>query len=537
MAIHFLVAHASSPQIAGTLMVSQSRPLQKVSEIIGLINYYHDLPGILRYMVHKTDIAFEGEVPDVFSSLGEPLSGFDLVTKHWPNGFSSDVYSVILNKTLETTGTVSSDPLQKIKVPSVEAQGDDDENAQARLLKALKKFNISTLSKPSHFRDFQVEGGNILNGHPLEAKGLPIGLFHPVFDSFEGRIDSPSFTATPLQLSSARALLAASQYLYGKETGAGGRTETLKPLLNRLLGVFIQNSGVLGTHSDGLVQAQTGGYQMIMEVKNEIGVGGCDPSIQGAVAYANYWGDDRSEWMTRRCCCPSMILAIAGPWMCILGGIMLKQPVIQPLTPFFWFGDNLSAPLHIHYVAKVFASLAMSLSELRNFYDGLGMPSDIPRNPRRHLPHPQHFTVEKQRVDIEYRALVVPGKAIYRAVAQPEDGEAYKIIVKFAESYNALAHRLLASMGLAPELLFVSSEDQEEFKVARRIMVVMKEVPYKDLSTATSFPDCVHKDVSRALSALHQKNMVFGDLRPPNILVVDDEKGRQTGAMLIDFDW
>ncbi|KDN34983.1 hypothetical protein RSAG8_11989, partial [Rhizoctonia solani AG-8 WAC10335] len=388
MAIHFLVAHASSPQIAGTLMVSQSRPLQKVSEIIGLINYYHDLPGISRYTVHKTDIAFEGEVPDVFSSLGELLSGFDLVTKHWPNGFSSDVYSVILNKTLETTGTVSSDPLQKIKVPSVEAHGDDDENAQARLLKALKKFNTSTLSKPSHFRDFQAEGGNILNGHPLEAKGLPIGLFHPVFDSFEGRIDSPSFTATPLQLSSARALLAASQYLYGKETGAGGRTETLKPLLNRLLGVFIQNSGVLGTHSDGLMQAQTGGYQMIMEVKNEIGVGGCDPSIQGAVAYANYWGD---------------------------------QPVIQPLTPFFWFGDNLSAPLHIHYIVKVFASLAMSLSELRNFYDGVGMPSDIPQNPRRHLPHPQHFTVEKQCVDIEYRALVVPGKAIYWAVAQPED--------------------------------------------------------------------------------------------------------------------
>ena len=37
--------------------------------------------------------------------------------------------------------------------------------------------------------------------------------------------------------------------------------------------------------------------------------------------------------------------------------------------------------------------------------------------------------------------------------------------------------------------------------------------------------------VKKAVKALHDAQLVFGDLRRPNILVTD------TGAMLIDFDW
>jgi serine/threonine protein kinase len=42
----------------------------------------------------------------------------------------------------------------------------------------------------------------------------------------------------------------------------------------------------------------------------------------------------------------------------------------------------------------------------------------------------------------------------------------------------------------------------------------------------------VRHDVRRALDLLHDHGLVFGDLRPPNIMITD--KGE---VELIDFDW
>ncbi|KAG8731732.1 hypothetical protein FRC11_002708 [Ceratobasidium sp. 423] len=68
-------------------------------------------------------------------------------------------------------------------------------------------------------------------------------------------------------------------------------------------------------------------------------------------------------------------------------------------------------------------------------------------------------------------------------------------------------------------------------------MVVMKEVRGLDLTGIPSPPQCVLDDVTSALETLHEENLVFGDLRPPNILAVQDEFGQVIGGMLIDFDW
>ncbi|CAE7065581.1 unnamed protein product [Rhizoctonia solani] len=458
----------------------------------------------------------------------------DLVSKHWPNGFSNNVFSIIINKSAARG--------QSIKASSAATRdgGDDDydeEKVQQRVIQAIGKRNTSTLASHSKFKSFQAKEVMVLNGRPQEAVGLPIGLFHPVFDLFRERIDSPSFSPTTYQLSNTLPLLTASQYIYDQETGPNGWIEGLQPLLSDLLDLAFQNSGTTGTRSDGIFQGRNGAYHLIIEAKNEIGTGGSDPSVQGAIAYSNYWGIPEREWLRQRCCCPSMILAIAGPWMCILGGIMLNHPVVQPLTPFFFVGNNPYSSSHTHFVAKVFASLAQSLSELWTFYEPFKKSSDIPRNLERCSPHIQELTIGDQRVTIQYKAQIKPKKPIFRAVARPEDGENYKIVVKFAESYNAAAHRLLEKMELAPQLIFVSSEGPKAFKVADRIMVVMKEMPYRDLSDAQSFPDCVQKDVMRALDALHQQNLVFGDLRPPNILVMETEQGQETGGMLVDFDW
>src|SRR5258707_10887722 len=58
--------------------------------------------------------------------------------------------------------------------------------------------------------------------------------------------------------------------------------------------------------------------------------------------------------------------------------------------------------------------------------------------------------------------------------------------------------------------------------------VVRKALPYD-----------IYKDIQDAVALLHSKNLVFCDLRTPNIMVVPGGSGsdaRRRG-MLIDFDW
>ncbi|CAE6493838.1 unnamed protein product [Rhizoctonia solani] len=528
--LFYLLVDTGSAPVLGSVLVPSSQPPKRMFEIRDLMLNYPDLTKS-NYLLYKSDMPMQDYLPDVPAPLGEPLSDIDLISKHWPNGFSPDVFSIIIVIVPKPTGAVLSEPRQNIQAPSV--GGHNDDQVQAKVIKAIKKYNTSALAKPSQFNKFQATGIKIFNGRPQEADGLPVGLFHPVFDSFQQRIDSDSFAPTPMQLSATLTLLTASQKIYDTEPV---RTEALIPLLQRLLGRHIAEVSIRGTKSDGAIHESNGAYSMIMEIKNEIGTGGCDPSIQGAIAFANYWGQGSFEWLRDQCCCPSMILAIAGPWMCVLGGIMLEHPVIQPLTPFFLVGNNPSSPGHANTVAKIFASLAKALRELQNFYEGFQMYTAT-LDPTRHLPYIREFSLDGKRVDIEYRKPLVPGKAVFLGVARPKSDESYKVIVKFAESYNAAAHRVLEEINLAPKLIYISSEGPDSFKVAQRIMVVMENAPYDNLTGIPSHPDCVLNDVKRALDALHKRNIVFGDLRPPNVLGVEDSKGRITGAMMIDFDW
>ena len=52
-------------------------------------------------------------------------------------------------------------------------------------------------------------------------------------------------------------------------------------------------------------------------------------------------------------------------------------------------------------------------------------------------------------------------------------------------------------------------------------------------------PYRIYEDVERAIALLHSGDLVFGDLRMPNIMVVPGGSGADDGprGMLVDFDW
>ncbi|EUC55031.1 kinase domain protein, partial [Rhizoctonia solani AG-3 Rhs1AP] len=71
-------------------------------------------------------------------------------------------------------------------------------------------------------------------------------------------------------------------------------------------------------------------------------------------------------------------------------------------------------------------------------------------------------------------------------------------------------------------------------------MVVMDFVQGADLEALGSspLPRSVFNDIEAAIKILHSRDFMFGDLREPNAMVLQDSMGRATGkVMLVDFDW
>lgn len=119
------------------------------------------------------------------------------------------------------------------------------------------------------------------------------------------------------------------------------------------------------------------------------------------------------------------------------------------------------------------------------------------------------------------------------------------MLVKFTTRYNPDAHRLLAAAGLAPHLYSCS------YVYGGLYMVVMEFISgevmeYLVAEKDKTVPLSVFDDVKAAIEKLHEKDIVFGDLRPPNIMCspksedVDPGSGVKTKrlrAKLVDFDW
>lgn len=86
-----------------------------------------------------------------------------------------------------------------------------------------------------------------------------------------------------------RGFFDASQEIYGKEKP---RETAIKKLLAGLIGEQLSEVNKLGVTPDGMIIGNRGTCCVLVEMKNEIGAGGSDLSVQAAVSYSKFWGDD-----------------------------------------------------------------------------------------------------------------------------------------------------------------------------------------------------------------------------------------------------
>ncbi|QRV96607.1 kinase domain protein [Ceratobasidium sp. AG-Ba] len=462
------------------------------------------------------------------------------ISKYWPEDLVNDGSIHILVKRSSQDALPSSSP----QVDTIEEKLRELSLKQKERQTTINNGPTpSAVSKPSAFYQKQRHDKTAINnGRPRERQGQPLEIYHPAFHDFKTHIRSTS-DPSPDDLQTMEFLLSESQDIYLND---GQRASAIGDYLEVLLGRQISVHRTNGCVSDGVIRTPPcvganarRAYLLIMEVRNEVGTCDSDPSIQGAESYARYWSDGTLDTVRKTSCCPSFILAIAGPWMCILGAVYLDKIVVHPLTDMMWMGRQVHEIDRLCQLTRTFCALRDGIKNLAQYYEDL--PKQYEEVPGRFFPYNNRFhRPDGADVLFDYYEVLAesPVRPIFRARTRgtPEQ----LIVVKFVHDYNSTAHHLLAEKGLAPKLLY----DSFNLLDCGFRMVVMESIDAPNLFTylknnptdhLASDMQAIQADLSSALSLLHSENMVFGDLRKPNVLVVQKEQG--VGGMLVDFDW
>ena len=229
---------------------------------------------------------------------------------------------------------------------------------------------------------------------------------------------------------------------------------------------------------------------------------------------------------------------MAGPYIMFSGFIFSDIYVVQPFTDYISLvGTPSGTKARIRHISKYFSIFREGLQALTATYQRLEITESTTQIPASCLiPCPSY----KPDSDPPSQPLTLLEKYqtdhydLYKA----KYGDA-SALVKFCETYSEDAHRLLAKKDLAPELYYYA-----KLRGGMKMVVMAYDPDTEDAHRAFNgqdLPSSVIEDVRKAISTLHEKNIVFGDLRRPNVLVKrvqsEDDGGGTWRAKLCDFDW
>jgi hypothetical protein len=119
--------------------------------------------------------------------------------------------------------------------------------------------------------------------------GLPIQIFHPIFDDFTRMVNDPDVQPTIEDLANVHELMCDA----GELRPEFPYRERLRLVLGRILGTHISVDPLLDrSQPDGIVTLEVCNSllpYMILDVKREMGQGGCDPTTQAGLYMRRSW--------------------------------------------------------------------------------------------------------------------------------------------------------------------------------------------------------------------------------------------------------
>ncbi|KZP10890.1 hypothetical protein FIBSPDRAFT_838122 [Athelia psychrophila] len=403
-------------------------------------------------------------------------------------------------------------PDTKKRPHSHESRSDGQRLEQRQKLEASARLKSPPPSSSAEVGNFlaiqEHEEKHILNGRPLKNHGFPIELFHPVFDKFRTDANKITLEISPEDYKDVASLCASAADIYKTEDARGVGIYTI---LEKILATKLTTKNANGARSaraDGVITLsleEVIAFLAVVELKNEIGTGHSDPAAQVSFSYAFYVSQKEIEKLLATSNCPCFLIAIAGPHIKVLGAVFTDYIIVKPLTDWIQLDVDPADDAQLDRFARVLVALRSSLQSLAEYYQSLAL-GDMDTKFTRFFPYIRSYPgPDHEIVHFHY----------------------------FAQQYNTDAHKLLASKGLAPRLLYSGFDTGNTHGSCGSLkMVVMEFLEGRtayDIHATLSVKQYEH--VRNAVKVLHDEDFVFGDLRLPNIMV-DGET-----AKLIDFDW
>ncbi|KAI0250721.1 hypothetical protein BJV78DRAFT_530877 [Lactifluus subvellereus] len=333
--------------------------------------------------------------------------------------------------------------------------------------------------------------------------------------------------------------------------------------LGRILGVPVhEDQNPDGTRPDGVITLASETTRIpyvFIELKREVGEGGCDSTSQVSLSMRRSWIHETRKALREKCCCPTFLVAAGGAWLTVMGSVFTDKFIVQRLTDARWMAlSSTEEDDRVYYNARVFIALRECLAKLEKFYNGLKSPPLFPDKPHpRFFPHitsfptgdahhtTTHFQYLKSLEDdpacVTYLAEITGHGQGDTTPPATEGGD--KVVVKFVASYGVKVHEFLAQRGWAPVLRYYGPCPLREtglsndFPEPARCVLPGLHLPspmdivVMDYIYSQSPPKDALLQIENVLAVLHAEGYVFGDLRQPNILF---DTG---GVKFIDFNW
>ena len=428
------------------------------------------------------------------------------------------------------------------------------------------------------------------NWRPVNLSPPPVEIYCPAFVKFTQAMaaDVNIIDFDHVELTSALGIVRTSLEYHPTENN---RIPELRPFfakvgLTDLLradrfclddGRAVQPDGLINHREDEL-------YCRILvaftEVRNEIGGSGYDPISRAECYYVSAYTSSlvrtshgtlsfcalihrnsslQNATLRRVSCYPALLVGIAGPTITVSGAVYAHRLMSQRLTgpvslvPLATRSGRSPFTEAVFRVAQLCRALRECVEDLKSYYDSLRIPSpdsaapvvirsQVPTPSPKILPFIETSAAEKfigphlTRLNttdgrtlsltyVEHLPHNSPSKALFRAILTTAGEQDRAVVVKFTYTYCAEAHRLLADMSLAPMLHYCGQEDS----VGGLFVVVMDYV--EPALGQESTP--AHVEMLReAAKRLHDNGYVHGDIRGPNVILVDEKN-----LKVIDFDW
>ena len=377
--------------------------------------------------------------------------------------------------------------------------------------------------------------------------GLPTTLLHPAFGKFVDTFNNRHDILDRNDYEFATYFSNAMSDIYEGQDG-----EVMKNAeVNRFLSEYLNKSVKQTNQTDGSVFANIGTVMnsevltLIFEVKNEMGVGRCDPSIQGLGYYLQCLAIPESPSMRfarEYTVMPVLLVCISGPNIAFYFLANYNTVVMDPATPYL---SCLFLPYDVPQMTLLAGSLR-AMKEYVMFLDAeykemlmVNKSSDMiyaynPALEQLKYPYYKSFVLSGgiDIVELEYEYQFIDKLVFIARTKTNIQSIPNQVIVKFTRSYCIEAHNICFSCNYGAPQLFHSEKLSGGW-----IVLIMEKLEH--MVESKSYTDAQCLSLHNIINEMHSHGYVHGDLRNCNILI-GGQKGQLINAnrvCLIDFDW